>query len=183
MAESQRTGRLRNDVEGTTTAVAPRPSGTRSIPTSPKSWYPGSQLQKTSSGTRSSVVVKASWWCSTFACVTTTPLGLLVDPEVYWRNATSCGPGRSRRAGPSVAPSTTVTTTGPPSARRSGAAHSVVSVAAVGSTSTTAASQSASMPRTRSRWYACPPGRGDGTGTSPAEKHARSPTTNDAVAE
>ncbi len=57
----------------------------------PKSWYRGSQLTNTSSGTIRAPLPIARILASRLACESTTPFGLPVLPEVYWMNAMSPG--------------------------------------------------------------------------------------------
>src|SRR5690349_12973780 len=59
-------------------------------PMSPMSWYGGSQLTPTVSTVSPNADSAARAFDSRLACETTTPLGALVDPEVYCRKAVSC---------------------------------------------------------------------------------------------
>src|SRR6202035_5869715 len=52
------------------------------------SWYCGSQETATGCGW----LTTRSQLCKRLSCVTMTPFGLLVEPEVYWMNAISCVP-------------------------------------------------------------------------------------------
>src|SRR5574342_888080 len=65
-------------------------------PTNPMSWYGGSQLTPTSCAEGSNPQWINSELCQRFACVSRTPLGSAVEPEVYWMMA---GESASRRGG------------------------------------------------------------------------------------
>ncbi len=67
------------------------------------SWYSGSQLTKTSRGVACTTCAIARMLASRLACVSATPLGLPVLPEVYWMKAmssprTATGAGTPPRA-------------------------------------------------------------------------------------
>ena len=55
------------------------------------SWYSGSQLTTTSEGTACTAKPMPRMFASTFACVSVTPFGSPVLPEVYWMKNTSSG--------------------------------------------------------------------------------------------
>src|SRR5260370_9853039 len=57
-------------------------------PMSPMSWYGGSQITPTESRFRLNFRWITCELCKMFACVSVTPRGAAVDPEVYWRIAT-----------------------------------------------------------------------------------------------
>ncbi len=61
------------------------------MPTSPMSWCIGSQLTAQSEGEDPTPEgpLNASMFAERLRCVTTTPLGADVDPEVNWTNAIS----------------------------------------------------------------------------------------------
>jgi hypothetical protein len=62
------------------------------------SWYSGSQLTNTSLGVACTVGAMARMLASRLACVSATPFGLPVLPEVYWMKAMS-SPRTSTGAG------------------------------------------------------------------------------------
>ena len=55
------------------------------------SWYGGSQITPALSGVWPKHSAMVAELCSRFACVSITPRGVRVEPEVYWRTATSLG--------------------------------------------------------------------------------------------
>ena len=61
----------------------------------PMSWKWGSQLTWTvdPNAPRLLAFFKTSRFCIRLSCVTTTPFGIPVDPEVYWRKATASAVG------------------------------------------------------------------------------------------
>jgi len=89
MTSSQRSGRARKACGAMTTSGTPMYRLPSQAPISPMSWYSGSQLTNTSRGVASIACAIARMLASRLACVSTTPLGLPVLPEVYWMNAMS----------------------------------------------------------------------------------------------
>src|SRR5512146_491355 len=91
MAASQVMGLWRNVAGERETFVTPANTGTRTPPTSPMSWYMGSQNTPLSSD-----CIPKAWWMARmlamrFPWLTMTPLGRLVEPEVYWSMASASG--------------------------------------------------------------------------------------------
>ena len=66
---------------------------------SPMSWVSGIQLSSESSRVMRAPAMIASILLSRLRCVSTTPLGALVEPEEYWMNAVSPSAMRSRSPG------------------------------------------------------------------------------------
>jgi hypothetical protein len=91
-------------------------TGLRTKPMSPMSWYRGSQLTPESAplSACSPSRMMAQAFARRLPCVTSTPLGVAVLPEVNCRNAMSSAPGstgsRAARAGASARRSSAVTT-------------------------------------------------------------------------
>src|SRR6266536_945584 len=106
------------------------------------SWYIGSQLNTTSSGRTPNPLSIADRLAARFAWLTMTPLGVPVDPDVYWRNARSRGSGPVAAA--SGSPSVAYTGTGKPAS--SGTSGPVVNAAAAAQSSTTAVMRSSFAP-------------------------------------
>ena len=97
MARSQLPGRDRNASGDISTVGKPRNSVAKQAPIRPMSWYSGSQLTNTSFGPALTAAPMARTLASRFACVSTTPLGLPVLPEVYCRKPMSPGLAAHRR--------------------------------------------------------------------------------------
>ena len=110
-----------------------------------------------------------------FLCVTTTPAGARVEPDVYCRKATfACAWGVWYGGGGlSKSSASTSITSGEPGTSRQGGHHGVDGRTT--SVITATGAQSFSAPETRS---SCAPniGTGSGTAMSPASSAPRSPT-------
>ena len=87
IARSHWLGRERKASGDISTTGKPQYIVAKQPPMRPMSWYSGSQLTNTSSVVARAPLAIARTLARRFACVSTTPFGLPVLPEVYCRNA------------------------------------------------------------------------------------------------
>ncbi|CAM3855991.1 hypothetical protein COSO111634_27180 [Corallococcus soli] len=180
-AWSHRSGFCRNAMGDISATGKPAYSGWRMPPMRPMSWYGGSQMTPTLSRRTWNAPEMSPRLCSRFACVSITPLGVPVLPDVYWRNAsdsapTSCGV-RQSRSPPSASASVAIQC----SARKSGACSKTKSDSSrmPDVVRTTDACASWMMARSRGRVRSSRIGSGGyaGTATAPAYRHPKKPAT------
>jgi hypothetical protein len=128
------------------------------------SWNIGSQLATTDSGPCSNRSRMSRWLWRTLACVTITPFGESVDPDVYWRRARVSPPtSGNTHAGSGPARTSSVVTissaAASPSRRPTVSARAAVVRMTAGRASATIASRRARERR---------PPTGAGTAVAPA---------------
>src|SRR5512132_1136180 len=104
MAWSQRTGCRRKDIGDMSVQGNPAYSGSSTPKIRPMSWYRGNQLtmRLDAPNSQTRCIILRLW--KRFPYVTITPLGVPVDPEVYWRKA-SVSPVTAGPCQPASAPS------------------------------------------------------------------------------
>ncbi|CAM3253095.1 hypothetical protein COSO111634_08375 [Corallococcus soli] len=149
-------------------------------PMSPMSWYGGSQMMATLSVRASNACWMSPRLWTRLPCVSITPLGVPVEPDVYWRNASES----DFSAGafhPAAASFGTVSVATHFSPRSSGACSNRYST--IDSTNdvvnTTVARASWMMARSRGSVRSSRMGSGGyaGTAAAPAARHPKNPAT------
>ncbi len=175
---SQKRGRRRNASGDMSATGKPANSGWSTPPMSPMSWYGGSQMTPTLSSRTSKAWEMSPRLCSRLPCVSRTPFGSPVEPDVYWRNASVSSAASGRRQ-PDSTPSGSASVATQRSAASSGACSKSASLMSwmKAVVSTTLARESRMMARSRGSVRSSRAGSGGyaGTATSPAYRQPKKP--------